>query len=128
MQEYRRLLYVGLTRARDRLYVCGWQTLRPPPQACWHTLCRAGLGEYALPFDFDTKALIGEEYGWAGEGLRIESPQIAPPERAPAGAAAPVDAAAARLGEAAAAARARSAAAVVPVAAERRRAARPCRR
>jgi ATP-dependent helicase/nuclease subunit A len=91
MQEYRRLLYVGLTRARDRLYVCGWQTLKPPPQACWHTLCRAGLGEYALPFDFDTKALIGEEYGWAGEGLRIESPQIAPPERAPAGAAAPVD-------------------------------------
>ena len=78
MQEYRRLLYVGLTRARDRLYVCGWQTLKPPPQACWHTLCRAGLGEYALPFDFDTKALIGEEYGWAGEGLRIESPQIAP--------------------------------------------------
>ena len=43
MQEYRRLLYVGLTRAQDRLYVCGWQTLRAPPQTCWHTLCRAGL-------------------------------------------------------------------------------------
>ena len=91
MQEYRRLLYVGLTRARDRLYVCGWQTLKPPPQACWHTLCRAALGEFAQPFDFDTKALIGEEYGWSGEGLRIESPQIARPERDRAGAAPPVD-------------------------------------
>ena len=125
MQEYRRLLYVGLTRARDRLYVCGWQTLKPPPQACWHTLCRAALGELARSFDFDTKALIGEEYGWSGEGLRIESPQIARPERDRAGAAPPVGPAAARLGNAAAAARARSAATAVPVAAERRRAARP---
>ena len=24
-QEYRRLLYVALTRAEDRLYICGWQ-------------------------------------------------------------------------------------------------------
>jgi ATP-dependent helicase/nuclease subunit A len=29
LQEYRRLLYVALTRAQDRLYVCGWQNQRP---------------------------------------------------------------------------------------------------
>jgi ATP-dependent helicase/nuclease subunit A len=81
MQEYRRLLYVGLTRAQDRLYVCGWQTLRPPPQVCWHTLCRAGLAECAQPFDFSTKRLIGEDEGWSGEGLRIESLQTIPPQR-----------------------------------------------
>ena len=30
LQEYRRLLYVALTRAQDRLYVCGWQTRERP--------------------------------------------------------------------------------------------------
>jgi ATP-dependent helicase/nuclease subunit A len=77
-------LYVGLTRAQDRLYICGWQTLRPPQRVCWHTLCRAGLSECAQPFAFDTKRLIGEDDGWSGEGLRIEGPQTAPPQREPA--------------------------------------------
>jgi len=81
MEEYRRLLYVGLTRAEDRLYICGWQTLKAPQQTCWHTLCRAGLRDCAQSFAFDTKPLIGEEDGWSGEGLRIESWQSAPPQR-----------------------------------------------
>jgi ATP-dependent helicase/nuclease subunit A len=80
MQEYRRLLYVGLTRAQDRLYICGWQTLRPQQQQlCWHALCSAGLRDCARPFAFDATALIGETEGWSGEGLRLECPQIAPP-------------------------------------------------
>lgn len=37
-REYRRLLYVGLTRARDRLYICGWQGERPPAPECWYNL------------------------------------------------------------------------------------------
>jgi ATP-dependent helicase/nuclease subunit A len=84
MQEYRRLLYVGLTRAQDRLYICGWQTLRVPQQICWHTLCRAGLTECAQPFAFDSRPLIGEEEGWSGDGLRIESAQTVPPSPEPA--------------------------------------------
>jgi ATP-dependent helicase/nuclease subunit A len=84
MQEYRRLLYVGLTRAQDRLYICGWQTSRAPPQTCWHTLCRAGLRECAEPFAFDTRPLIGAEDGWSGQGLRIDSRQTAQPRREPA--------------------------------------------
>ncbi len=40
LQEYRRLLYVALTRAQDRLYVCGWETRRPAREApSWHALC-----------------------------------------------------------------------------------------
>ena len=31
MEEHNRLLYVALTRAEDRLVVCGWRTRRPPP-------------------------------------------------------------------------------------------------
>jgi ATP-dependent helicase/nuclease subunit A len=82
LQEYNRLLYVGLTRAQDRLYVCGWQTRRPPPGVCWHTLCRDGLGGHAQPFAFDTTALIGGD-GWSGEGLRLEGAQTARPVREP---------------------------------------------
>jgi ATP-dependent helicase/nuclease subunit A len=86
MQEYRRLLYVGLTRAQDRLYICGWQTLKAPTQACWHALSRAGLRDCAQAFDFDNRRLIGDVDGWSGEGLRITSPQTAPPRREPAAA------------------------------------------
>jgi ATP-dependent helicase/nuclease subunit A len=81
LQEYRRLLYVGLTRAQDRLYICGWQTLKKPQDVCWHTLCQAGLREVAQPFEFDTRPLIGEAEGWCGEGWRLECAQTAPPQR-----------------------------------------------
>jgi ATP-dependent helicase/nuclease subunit A len=83
LQEYRRLLYVALTRAQDRLYICGWQTMRQPQESCWHALCAAGLRACARRFDFDTRPLIGESEGWAGEGLRLECPQTAPPVREP---------------------------------------------
>lgn len=38
MEEYRRLLYVALTRAEDRLYICGYQGKRAPKPDCWYTL------------------------------------------------------------------------------------------
>jgi ATP-dependent helicase/nuclease subunit A len=88
LQEYRRLLYVGLTRAQDRLYICGWQTQRKPQEVCWHTLCHAGLRECAEPFEFDTRPLIGEIEGWSGRGLRLACPQTAAPQREPPSAAA----------------------------------------
>ena len=81
LQEYRRLLYVALTRARDRLYLCGWQNDRPVNEApTWHTLCEAGWTGLAQPFAFDTKTLLGERDGWSGEGLRLAAPQTAPPD------------------------------------------------
>jgi len=77
LQEYRRLLYVALSRAQDRLYICGWQTRDQPNETCWHALCRKGLIETASPFPFDTTALIGRD-GWCGEGLRLVGAQTAP--------------------------------------------------
>lgn len=45
--EYRRLLYVALTRAQDRLYVCGYLGSRDaekgPQQGCWYDLIAAGF-------------------------------------------------------------------------------------
>jgi ATP-dependent helicase/nuclease subunit A len=78
LQEYRRLLYVALTRAEDRLYICGWQTKQKPSDLCWHALCRQGLAGIAAPFAFDATALIGQD-GWRGEGLRLECAQSAAP-------------------------------------------------
>ncbi|WP_309086145.1 double-strand break repair helicase AddA [Chelativorans sp.] len=39
-EEYRRLLYVGMTRAEDRLIVCGYHGVRGPAPSTWHTLVR----------------------------------------------------------------------------------------
>jgi ATP-dependent helicase/nuclease subunit A len=95
LQEYRRLLYVALTRAQDRLYICGWQTRNAGKEAAtWHTLCRAGLSDIAEPFEFDSGPLIGETDGWAGDGLRLSAPQTAAPTRDSPGATAVTPAAA----------------------------------
>jgi ATP-dependent helicase/nuclease subunit A len=37
-EEYRRLLYVALTRAEDRLIVCGWEPKRGAHDNCWYSL------------------------------------------------------------------------------------------
>jgi ATP-dependent helicase/nuclease subunit A len=41
--EYRRLLYVGLTRAADRLLVCGAKGVKKAPDGCWHDLVLGAL-------------------------------------------------------------------------------------
>jgi len=82
LQEYRRLLYVALTRAEDRLYLCGWETQRPAREAAsWHALCQSGWAGIAEPVPFDSAALIGERDGWGGDGLRLSGTQTAPPRR-----------------------------------------------
>ena len=42
-QEYRRLLYVAMTRARDRLYVCGWHTGKNRKDGCWYDLVEPAM-------------------------------------------------------------------------------------
>jgi ATP-dependent helicase/nuclease subunit A len=80
LQEYRRLLYVALSRAQDRLYICGWHPRDALKEDSWHALCRTGLAEISTPFSFDTTALIGTD-GWCGQGLRLTSSQTVPPVR-----------------------------------------------
>jgi ATP-dependent helicase/nuclease subunit A len=72
MEEHNRLLYVALTRAEDRLVVCGWEPSKAARDECWYNLVRAGfdgLGAEEVPF--------GE---W-GTALRLASPQRDAPER-----------------------------------------------
>lgn len=42
-EEYRRLLYVALTRAEDRLCLCGYAQKNKPRENCWYDLCSRGL-------------------------------------------------------------------------------------
>ena len=77
LQEYRRLLYVGLSRAQDRLYVCGWQT-RIRRRRCAGTRSAAPGSPRSPPFEFDATALIGRD-GWSGEGFRLAGAQTASP-------------------------------------------------
>jgi ATP-dependent helicase/nuclease subunit A len=46
-EEYRRLLYVGLTRAADRLVVCGYRGLREARSPTWHSMVSAGFDRAA---------------------------------------------------------------------------------
>jgi ATP-dependent helicase/nuclease subunit A len=75
MEEYNRLLYVALTRAEDRLLVCGWQTRRDVPEKSWYESVRRGMqalgaGEQAL-------TQIGDP--WDGPVLVHDVPQLVPP-------------------------------------------------
>ncbi len=65
-EEYHRLLYVAMTRARDRLYVCGWQGQKEAPEKdSWYQLLKDGLG-----------GLLTEVEGGDGEKvMRLESAQ-----------------------------------------------------
>jgi ATP-dependent helicase/nuclease subunit A len=67
MEEHNRLLYVALTRAEDRLVVCGWQPGRALNDASWYSLVARAfsvLPAETEPFD-----------GW-GDLHRISSPQV----------------------------------------------------
>jgi ATP-dependent helicase/nuclease subunit A len=42
-EEYRRLLYVALTRAEERLYIAGFHGTRSPQKDCWYQMMEAAL-------------------------------------------------------------------------------------
>lgn len=66
-EEGNRLLYVAMTRARDRLYVAGFEGKKGLEAGCWYELIRNGL-EGAL-----TRAVDPE----GRETLRLAAPQTA---------------------------------------------------
>jgi ATP-dependent helicase/nuclease subunit A len=49
--EYRRLLYVAMTRAADRLIVCGADGARKRPDGCWYDLIRESLKPFLVEED-----------------------------------------------------------------------------
>ncbi len=54
MEEYRRLLYVALTRAEDELYICGWKGKKEEKgivQESWYALAEAAVLPHAIALD-----------------------------------------------------------------------------
>ncbi len=47
LEEYHRLLYVALTRAEERLCICGYKMSAEPSPECWYELCRKALSRIA---------------------------------------------------------------------------------
>ncbi|MHC1547343.1 double-strand break repair helicase AddA [Phyllobacterium sp. K27] len=60
-EEYRRLLYVGMTRAEDRLIVCGYRGSRQAPDT-WHGLVEAALGDKSEPMQHPVESVIAKRY------------------------------------------------------------------
>ncbi len=77
-REYRRLLYVAMTRAEDRLYICGWQTRNAPPAGTWYELVRAGIEASAETVE---DAFLKKEGVTASTAvLRLAAPQTKEPK------------------------------------------------
>ncbi len=49
LREHRRLLYVALTRARERLYICGFENRRGVREGSWYALARAAAEALGRP-------------------------------------------------------------------------------
>jgi ATP-dependent helicase/nuclease subunit A len=64
-REYRRLLYVAMTRAEDRLYVCGWETKKNTSELSWYKMIESSLTPLA------------EKYC---DKITFKSPQSEPPD------------------------------------------------
>ncbi|SEH52145.1 double-strand break repair helicase AddA [Magnetospirillum fulvum] len=77
-REYRRLLYVAMTRAEDRLIVCGWETRKAPPEGSWYHLIRGAVEPLAKPVEDAWLAQAGETSDATVPTLRCL--QTAPPE------------------------------------------------
>jgi ATP-dependent helicase/nuclease subunit A len=78
--EHRRLLYVAMTRAAQRLIVAGHQTSKRRPPDCWYDLIVSGLGDSLVkaPAPFRGGGTILR----LGEGLRAEGVGETAPARA----------------------------------------------
>jgi ATP-dependent helicase/nuclease subunit A len=76
-QEYRRLLYVAMTRAEDRLYVCGWRTRRTEPVDCWYNLMRGAVAGIGVETTDDF--LAGQRETAHARVLRVTCAQRRPP-------------------------------------------------
>lgn len=60
MKEYRRLLYVALTRARERLIICGFENRNGTKPGSWHDLAGRAAATLGLPSDSGAQ-VFGEE-------------------------------------------------------------------
>ena len=83
MEENRRLLYVALTRAKDRLYVCGFEGKRGVRPGSWYELARDAAQKIGVDLIRDgmTVRILGDAKDEAAAPI---SPRLAQPTPMPA--------------------------------------------
>ncbi len=91
LREYRRLLYVAMTRAEDRLIVCGWIGKNGESEDCWYRAIRRGLEAAAEEIGCarveDDGLAQSRDFDADPTVLRLSCPQTRPvEEKQPAGA------------------------------------------
>ncbi|SFK47725.1 double-strand break repair helicase AddA [Methylocapsa palsarum] len=88
LEEYRRLLYVALTRAEERLYIAGCHGAKGPSPQCWATMILATLGQggdfESFPAFWNIDDKILRRASGSSASTSIDSPPPpAPPVAAP---------------------------------------------
>ncbi|MDX7953996.1 UvrD-helicase domain-containing protein, partial [Lichenihabitans sp. Uapishka_5] len=79
-EEHRRLLYVALTRAEERLYIAGFHGPAGPAEGCWYGMVAASeLGLSEVPAFWDAEATLLRR---ADPGLEAALPTRVAPETA----------------------------------------------
>jgi ATP-dependent helicase/nuclease subunit A len=71
-EEYRRLLYVAMTRARDRLYVCGTKKQSTDADAGWHGLVTRALEPGSRRIESDGTLVALE---WSADVIGVQKKQ-----------------------------------------------------
>lgn len=80
--EYRRLLYVALTRAEDRLYVCGYQGEKKPLEESWYPMVAQAFSRLNGVYCGDFNATNAYNEGRSDSRFyRFTTPQSAAPDR-----------------------------------------------
>ena len=74
LKEHRRLLYVALTRARDRLYICGFQNKIAPRDQTWYRLAEAAALELGTPLTRGETTL--KTFGKTGHQAQVKETDI----------------------------------------------------
>lgn len=78
LEETRRLLYVAMTRAEDRLYLCGWSGRTKPSGDSWYKMMEKAL----LPIMTTAEDVFFEENTGKDTFFRLQSAQAAIPDKA----------------------------------------------
>ncbi len=75
-EEYRRLLYVALTRARDRLIICGTAKAGGGSEALWQDLVQQALEGEARPVEVDLGADHFAALEWRSDWTSVPAPPV----------------------------------------------------
>jgi ATP-dependent helicase/nuclease subunit A len=76
LKEHRRLLYVALTRAKDRLYICGFENKRGVDGQSWYALAEQAAKSIGAPIERDNETIhvLGSDEETQADKLAVSVP------------------------------------------------------